>query len=71
MYLLHGCTENIISFMVGHLDWTQELQLVAVHPLTALYCKGMKKREKQLGECLHSYLYTKESFLQIWTANPI
>lgn len=28
--------------MVGNLDWTQELQPVAVHPLTALHCTGMK-----------------------------
>lgn len=45
LYLLHSCTQNVISFVEGHLNRAQELQPVSVHPLTALYCTEKKERQ--------------------------
>lgn len=46
LYLLHGGTQDIVSFVEGHLHWSQELQPVPVHPLTALLCTARKQKNK-------------------------
>lgn len=46
-YLLHSCTQNIVAFVVGHLDRAQEFHVISVYPFTALHCG--REREKNIN----------------------